>query len=233
MIKQNIHCGELLAHGWTDVPEQGQLIPNLPFCGHADNGLGAAESRHLPCHIPAEGTHHYGADLRINGQGAGAVAHGIVVVIQVEIRVPEPFFVVNIRLRPDGNAAHSLNSFHWILPCGGLTGEHNGAGAIVDGVGHVGDLCSGGTGLGGHGLQHFRSGDDDLAPLQAELDELLLDGGQLLIGDLHAQVSASDHDAITVVQNGIGIVHAGTVFNFGDDVGVYFYSGDSQIYLCP
>ena len=146
------------------------------------------------------------------------MAHGVVVVIQVEIGVAEPFFVGNIRFCPDGDAAHSLNRLHRILSRGGLAGEHDGAGTVVNSVGHIGNFGSSGTGFGGHGLQHFRGGDDKLAPFQAELDELLLDRGQLFIRNLHTQVPTGHHDAVAVVQNGVGVVHTGAVFDLGDDV---------------
>ena len=47
-------------------------------------------------------------------------------------------------------------------------------------------------------------------------DQLLLDGGQLLVGDLDAHVAAADHDALAFPADVLDVVDAGLVLDLGD-----------------
>ncbi len=67
-----------------------------------------------------------------------------------------------------------------------------------------------------HGLQHLRGGDDPLADDAALVDQVLLYGGQLLVGDLHAHVPAADHDALAGLADVLDVVDAGLVLDLGD-----------------
>ena len=100
---------------------------------------------------------------------------------------------------------------------GGLAGEHDAAGAVKDGVGHVGHLGAGGPGVADHGVQHLGGGDDVLACPDGGLDHPLLEDGHLVGGDLHAQIAPGNHDAVGGGDDAVQIVHALPVLDFGDD----------------
>ena len=108
----------------------------------------------------------------------------------------EAALVVNAGLGPHGNARHGLHGLQGIHARGGFPGEHNGAGAVVNGVGHVGGFRPGGAGRLHHGVQHLRGGDGRLARGVALFDEELLQDGDFLQGNFHAHVTPGHHDGV-------------------------------------
>ena len=115
------------------------------------------------------------------------------------------------------DAHHGGQSLQGVLAAGGLAGEHHAAGAVKNGVGHVGHLSTGGTGVADHGIQHLSSSDDGLAGAQTLTDDLLLEHGHLGSGDLYAQVAAGHHDTVGDLQDLVDVVHALLVLDLGDD----------------
>jgi hypothetical protein len=65
--------------------------------------------------------------------------------------------------------------------------------------------------------RHLRGGDDGLAGLVALLDHHLLRQEDLLGGDLHAQVAASDHDGVALLQDLVEVLDALLVLHLADD----------------
>ena len=118
------------------------------------------------------------------------------------------------------NGRHGLESIHGVSTGSSLAGEHDGRGAVVDGICHVGDLGTGGAGVHDHAVQHLGSGDDGLAKGEGALDDVLLDAGQLGKVDLNAQIAAGHHDSIGCSQNAVDVVHALTVLDLGDDADI-------------
>ena len=55
-------------------------------------------------------------------------------------------FIVGIALGGFGNHCHGFQGLYWILACGSFAGQHNGTGAVINGVGNVGNFCTGGAG---------------------------------------------------------------------------------------
>ena len=64
------------------------------------------------------------------------------------------------------------------------------------------------------------SGNDPLAQHPAFADQLLLNGGNLHIGNFHAQIAPGDHNAVALGADFLRVIHAGAVFNFGNDLNV-------------
>ena len=124
---------------------------------------------------------------------------------------------VGVGLRRLGNGSHRFQRFHRVFAGGRLARKHDRAGAVVDGVGHVGDLGTGGAGVVHHGIQHLRGGDADLARAHRAVDQMLLDGGDLGVVDLDAHIAAGDHDAVGHGQDLVDVVDALTVLDLGDD----------------
>ena len=167
-----------------------------------------------------QGAGHDGLGPDVDGHAAGGVGDGVHRVADAEILAVEPLGVADAALGGLGDLGHGGHRLHRVLAHGGLPGEHDGTGSVVDGVGHVGDLRPGGPGVLDHGLQHLRGGDDPLAQKTALGNQPLLDGGQLLKGHLHPQVTPADHDALAGLTDLLDVVDAGLIFDLGDEADV-------------
>ena len=163
-----------------------------------------------------------GGGVQLHGGHAAGVADGAVdgggtvtgeVLPLAEVAAP----VVGGVLGGFYGADHGLQRLQRVFARGGLAGEHDAAGAVKDGVGHVTDLGPGGPGVADHGVQHLGGGDHVFAGGHAFGDHLFLDDGNLLSGDLHAQIAPGHHGAVGHGQDLVEIVHALPVFDFGDD----------------
>ena len=119
-----------------------------------------------------------------------------------------------------GDLRHGLDRLHGVFASGGFSGKHDAGGAVVNGVGHVRDLRTGGSGILDHGFQHFRGGDDPLAQHPAHSGQLFLHGWHFHIGDFHTQVAPGDHNAAADGADFLHIVHAGTVLDLRHDFNV-------------
>ena len=106
-----------------------------------------------------------------------------------------------------GDLAHVLHRLHGMVAHGCLFGEHDAVGAVQHRVGHVRGLGAGGLGGVHHGEQHLRRHDDGLGRLVAGPDDVLLDGGELGQGALHAEVAAGHHDDVRLGQDLGQVVH--------------------------
>ena len=218
LVEQHLHGGVFLHQHRSHGPGQGQLPVDLGIRGHADDGAGAAEPGHHPGGGAGDRADHNAPGVYVHGHGAGGMGNGVQGILDLKVRVPEPVGVADMLLRELGDLGHVPDGLHGVLARGGLAGEHDGGAAVIDGVGHVGDLRPGGTGILDHGFQHFRGGDDPLAHHAALVDEELLNGGDLHKGDLHAKVAPGHHDAVADLTDVLDIIHAGPVLDLGDDI---------------
>ena len=85
--------------------------------------------------------------------------------------------VVDVILRGLGDPGHCPDCFHRIGAAGSLTREHDGGGAVIDGIGNISCLGACRTGVVHHGIQHLGRCDDDLAAHFGEVDDVLLVDG--------------------------------------------------------
>ena len=119
-----------------------------------------------------------------------------------------------------GNGGHGLHRLEGIFARGRFAAEHEGIGAIVDGVGDVGDLCSRGTRVVDHRVKHLRGHDHRFFLHHTLVNDLALDAGDAFDGHFDAEVAARDHDAIGGVDDLVDVVHAFLVFDFRNDLDV-------------
>lgn len=117
-----------------------------------------------------------------------------------------------------GNARHGGNGLDGIFSVGGLATEHEGIGAVIDGVGDVGYLGTGGTGILYHRVEHLRSHDDGLLGLHTLLDEAALYAGNLLLGHFNTEVATGYHHAVSNFEYLVDIVDTLLVLDFGDNL---------------
>ena len=192
------------------------MPPAAHVRGDAQDRRRRAEAGHH-AHGPAGyGAHGDGLCMQVDGHAAHAVRDGVHGVLNGEFRLAEALFIVDVLLGLLGDAGHGLKREYGIFARGRLAGEHDGTGAVVDGVGHVGGLRAGGPGIVNHGFQHLCRGDHPLAQHAALCDQLFLDGGEVFKGDLHAHVAAADHDAGAGLTDFLDVLNARAVFNLGD-----------------
>ena len=88
---------------------------------------------------------------------------GVDHVLDLELLFAEQRLVVDVLFRLLHDLGHGLHGLDRVFARGGLAGEHDCARAVIDGIGHVGDLRTGRARVVDHGLEHFRSRDDPLA----------------------------------------------------------------------
>ena len=164
-------------------------------------GAGPEAADHLSGHASlADGEDGIGAN--VHGRGAGGVGRGGrdgKTVLAHHLHGPHRR--VHIGLSLAGNGIHRPHSLYGILARSRLAGEHDGRGSIINGVGHVGDLRPGGTGIFNHGVQHLGGGNDRLAAGHTFGNHILLQNGDLGEVDFHAQIAAGHHDAVGYRQN--------------------------------
>ncbi len=123
-------------------------------------------------------------------------------------------------LNAAGHGVQHLHAFVRVTPDAGLAAEHDAVHLLDDSVEDVGDFGAGGHGVFDHALQHL-GGDDDLAAVVgAALDDVALNDGEILHGQLGAEVAAGDHDASGGFDDGVEVVERLLVFDLGDDAGI-------------
>ena len=210
------------AHHRDDAPGDGQLPVGDLVGGAADDGDAAPVLAHHPGGAAGFGDRDDSRRPNVQRGGAGGVADGVGDVAGDGAGIPaaEPRLVVDVPLGAFRHGGHGLQRLQGVLPGGGLPGEHDGAGAVIDGVGHVVHLRPGGTGMGAHALQHLGGGDDHLAGGVALADHHLLQDGDLLHIHLDPQVAPGHHDPPGDRQDLVQVLDPFGVLDLGDDLDV-------------
>ena len=133
-----------------------------------------------------------------DGLGDGEVAAALLAAVGV---------LVSLMLRSASTTMRAIidDRLDRVLAHGRLAGEHHGVGAVVNRIGHVGDLGARGARILDHRLQHLRGRDHRLAELGGAADDVLLNRRNLLRRHLHAQVAARHHDGVGNGENGVQI----------------------------
>ncbi len=139
------------------------------------------------------------------------------VVADFEFRGVKALFIVDILLGFQDDFRHRFGRQNGIFARRGFSREHDGARAVVYGVGNVRNLGSRRTGVVNHGFQHLGGGDDAFSEHTALGNQFFLNGGQLLEGNFDAHIAAADHDALADFANILDVIYTGLIFDFGDE----------------
>jgi hypothetical protein len=115
---------------------------------------------------------------------------------------------------------HHGNRLLGVVALGGLAGQHDTVRAVKDGVANVGNLSTGRAGVVGHALEHLGGGNDGLAGNVALCDHHLLGDEDLGGRDLDTEVTTGNHDTVSLLKNGVEVVHTLLVLNLGNDLDV-------------
>ena len=207
-------------HQRGDAPAQGQLTLYLLLHHAGDDGLLRAVLAQQTGGVAGLGHGDDGGSVHVLGGQAGSVCSCIAHADLAGVLGEGNKAGVVLLLGALSNGRHGLEGLHGVSTGSSLAGKHDGRGAVVDGICHVGDLGAGGAGVHDHAVQHLGSGDDGLAKGEGALDDVLLDAGQLGKVDLNAQIAAGHHDGISSSQNAVDVVHALTVLDLGDDADI-------------
>ena len=105
-----------------------------------------------------------------------------------------------------------------VLPDRGLAGQHQRRAAVEDRVGDVARLRTGRLGLVDHRLEHLRRRDHRLAALQGGDDDPLLQQRHERDADLDAEVAASDHHRVGLLEDLVERVHRLRLLDLRDHV---------------
>ena len=134
-----------------------------------------------------------------------------------------------LRFGFDHDARHDGNRFARILSAGGFAGEHDGVGAVEDGVGHVTGLGARGARVFDHRLEHLGGGDDGLAPGGGAANDVLLNDRNFLRRHFDAEIAAGDHDSVGHFENFFEVIDGLRLFEFGDDGDIALVRGDNLL----
>ena len=115
------------------------------------------------------------------------------------------------------NVIHHRHDFYGMASDCGLGGEHEGIGAVPDGVGDIGGLGAGRTLALDHRLEHLSGDDDRQQGASGGFDDLSLEHGHFGRANFDAQVAAGDHDAVGDGDDLLQVVDGGDGFDLGDE----------------
>ena len=130
----------------------------------------------------------------------------------------EALGIVNVAFGLLGDLCHCGYSFDRIFAHCRLARKHDGAGAVVNGVGNVGYLGSCRARIVYHRLKHFCRGDHALSAEATGGYHHFLNCGELFKGNFNSHVAAGDHDAVAGVYDLLDVIDARAVFYLCDYV---------------
>ena len=139
-------------------------------------------------------------------------------ILYLEFSGVEKLGVIDGALCLFGYFCHCRDSLDRIFAHCRFAREHDGARAVIDGVGNVGYLRTRRARVVDHGFKHFGRRYDALAAKTAGRYHHFLNGGELLEGYFYAHVAARDHNAVARVDDLDDVIDAGAVFYFCDYV---------------
>ena len=217
---------DALDEGGHDAPGHGHAVIGLLVVGGADDDGARAERGDGVSGRARLGDGDDALGAEVGRGGAGGVGDGVGLALALHVHLLElvagdaAAVIVDLGLGVGGDERHGADGLDRVLADRGLAREHDGRGAVKDGVCHVGDLGAGGARVFGHGVEHLGGGDDALALGDGHLDQVLLDLGQLVVGHLDAEVAARDHEARALGEDLADVVDALHVLDLGDDLHV-------------
>ena len=132
-------------------------------------------------------------------------------------------------LRLGGNLGHRLHRFYRILSIGGFTTQHQGIRTIIDGIGNVRYLRTGGTRIGNHGMKHLCGNNHRLLGKNTLADEHTLDARNTFLRNFNTEVTASYHHTVGYFQDFIDIINAFLVLNLSNNTDIAVMSVKNRL----
>lgn len=217
VIEEHVGGVEFLADRGDHAPREREAAIDLFAGSESDDIDGRSEPRDHPHGHAGDRADDDRFRLDVDRHAADGVGDTVDDIFERERVIVEPFPIVDFIFRRFRDRGHHFNRLFGVFPGGGFAGKHNGGGAVVDGVGDVGDFGAGRSGRRNHRFEHFRRGYDPLAEPSAFFDDFLLDGGESFGRDFDAHIAATDHDAGAFFEDAFEVVDSGLVFDFSDE----------------
>ena len=207
-----LDLGHLVA---LHAPGDGELVARLVQRGEGQQRKRGAQTRQAPGGVTGLGEGHQVGDVEVLAHLRGGAGQGPTACLRVGAQAGDALPSVLLDVLDDaGHGAHGLDG---VGAHGGLTGEHDGVGAVENGVGAVGGLSPRGPRVLDHGLQDLGGHDDRLGLAAGQLDGALLHQRDGLQGHLHTEVATGHHDAVEGGDDVEEVLHRLGLLDLGDD----------------
>ena len=128
--------------------------------------------------------------------------------------------IINILLGTLCNPCHGAHCLDRICACSRLTRQHDGTGSLIDGICHIGGLCTGRSRVLDHRIQHLGCGDNRFARFQCHTNQFLLNNRHFLQRNLHTHVTTGYHDTVCHTENLLTVLHSLHIFNFRNNMDI-------------
>ena len=159
----------ILSHAAFCMPIRGQVKAGNKGLSHVviTDGINFTQT-------DTKGNFLLDTDQEVAGHAARRVRDRVDHVLDLERLGAEQRLIVDMLFRFLHDLGHGLHSSDRIFARRRLTGEHDGARAVIDRVGNVGNLRPRRARIVDHGFEHFRGRNDALAEQTALGNEILL-----------------------------------------------------------
>ena len=153
--KKDFHAVFFLDQNRGDSPGHIQLSAGMLFRRASDDQASRTVFGYHAGGISGTADGDDGLGSQVNGRHTGRVGNsGCHVGRMFSVEDAELLVIGNISFCTDGNLYHGAESFHRVFAGSSLAGKHDGAGSLIDRIGNVRCLRTGGTGILDHGIQH-------------------------------------------------------------------------------
>lgn len=157
VIEEHVGGLEFFRDDGNYAPGKGELSPNALVRRHSQNIDGGTEAGHHARGTAAAGAYDHQFRADVDRHRASSVRDRVQRAPDFEFRVAEALRIIDLRLGRLGDAVMVFTVSTGYFPIAVSPGKHDGARAVVHGVGHIRDLRSRGAGIDDHGFQHFGS----------------------------------------------------------------------------
>ena len=102
----------------------------------------------------------------------------------------------HVALGLDHDTGHDDNCLARMFSAGGFRREHHGIGTVENGICHVARLCTSGSRVLDHRLEHLGGGNYRLPPRRGPSDNVLLNDRNFLRRHFYSKISTGDHHPV-------------------------------------
>mmetsp|Transcript_26006 Transcript_26006/g.50603 ORF Transcript_26006/g.50603 Transcript_26006/m.50603 type:complete len:527 (+) Transcript_26006:39-1619(+) len=186
----------------VDAPDKVEHAGGLDVLAEREHGLRGALARHLARDAPVRGEAHDGGRGHVAGDLAGRGDERVVLVGRVAGHVGVHALLVLVRLFDClDDVFHGVDCFQRVRAAGGLGTQHQGVSAVVDSVGNVRRLRTGGGRSEDHGIKHLGGHHDGGTLLLALGDDGFLHGRDRFDVGVYTEVTTSHHHGIRLLDD--------------------------------
>ena len=214
-----VNLGEHIVGGWhgrgeegLGAPRQRKLATNRLVGGEHQEWQPRTQAGHPLGGVAGGGEGHQSLGIEPLGNVTGGIGDHA----PLGARNMRQLWDLTVGFGEGHDAGHGAHHVMRVHANGGFPGQHDRIRAVEDGVGHVGSLGPGGTGIFDHGIQHLGGHNHRLGVFPGDLDGAFLHQRHLLQWAFHTQVTAGHHDAVKGKNDGFQGLDSLRLFQLGD-----------------